>query len=206
VTGSKALIRRYEPADLSAVYDICVRTAHSGGDARGIYSTDDLMPDLFAGPYLYFAPEHAFVVDVDSRPVGYVIGTADTAEFASRYRREWIPRLAAKYPERTGEPASPDDVLVGLHYHPERMVLPEVAAYPAHLHIDLLPAYQRREYGRALMVTMLSALADAGAGAVHVAMVSANTGARAFYDRLGFHEIAVRDPGPITYLGRPTRL
>ncbi|MFE3138396.1 hypothetical protein [Streptomyces scopuliridis] len=30
--------------------------------------------------------------------------------------------------------------------------------------------------------------------------------ARAFYDRLGFHEIAVPDPGPLTYLGRSTSL
>jgi hypothetical protein len=35
-------------------------------------------------------------------------------------------------------------------------------------------------------------------------MVSANTTARAFYDRLGFHEIPVPDPDPLTYLGRTT--
>jgi ribosomal protein S18 acetylase RimI-like enzyme len=36
-------------------------------------------------------------------------------------------------------------------------------------------------------------------------MVSSNTSARAFYDRLGFHEIPVADPGPVTYLGRTTQ-
>jgi RimJ/RimL family protein N-acetyltransferase len=35
-------------------------------------------------------------------------------------------------------------------------------------------------------------------------MVTANTQARAFYDRLGFHEIGVADPGPLTFLGRST--
>ena len=35
-------------------------------------------------------------------------------------------------------------------------------------------------------------------------MLTVNTGARRFYDRLGFHEIAVPDPGPLTYLGRST--
>ncbi len=29
--------------------------------------------------------------------------------------------------------------MVDLHHRPERMLLPELAAYPAHLHIDLLP-------------------------------------------------------------------
>jgi hypothetical protein len=43
-------IRRYEDRDHDAVYDICVRTADAGGDARGKYRSDDLMPDLFAGP------------------------------------------------------------------------------------------------------------------------------------------------------------
>jgi hypothetical protein len=35
-------------------------------------------------------------------------------------------------------------------------------------------------------------------------MLTANAGARRFYDRLGFHEIPVPDAGPLTYLGRST--
>lgn len=34
--------------------------------------------------------------------------------------------------------------------------------------------------------------------------MSANTAARAFYDRLGFQVIPVPDPGPLTFLGRST--
>ena len=55
-------------SDLRAVYDVCVRTADAGGDARGMYSSDDLMPDLFAGPYVFLEPEFAFVLD-DGEPV-----------------------------------------------------------------------------------------------------------------------------------------
>ncbi|MFC7645762.1 GNAT family N-acetyltransferase [Streptosporangium lutulentum] len=94
--------------------------------------------------------------------------------------------------------------MIRLMYHPERMVLPELAAYPAHLHIDLLPEHQRKGHGRALMNTFLDALHRRGTEAVHLGMVSANTRARAFYDRLGFHEIPVADPGELTYLGRRT--
>ena len=43
-------IRRYRDTDHDAVYDICVRTAAAGGDARGKYRTDDLMPDLLRAP------------------------------------------------------------------------------------------------------------------------------------------------------------
>jgi ribosomal protein S18 acetylase RimI-like enzyme len=51
------------------------------------------------------------------------------------------------------------------------------------------------------MGAFLSAVAAAGARAVHLGMLTVNAPARAFYDRLGFTEIAVPDPGPLTYLG-----
>ena len=197
-------IRRYRPADRAAVYDICVRTADAGGDARGRFATDDLMPDLFAGPYLHIQPELAFVLaDAPAdRPVGYILGTADTARFVEEYRREWIPLLRDKYPVPPDPPRTPDEQMVAMHYHPERMLLPELAGYPAHLHIDLLPDHQGRGHGRALMSTWLAAAESAGAPAVHLGMVTTNTRARHFYDRTGFHLIPVRDAGPVTYLGR----
>ena len=199
-----ATIRSYRETDLVAVYDICVRTAAAGGDARGMYFTDDLMPDLFAGPYVHLEPNLAFVLDDGTGAVGYVIGTADTAAFVRAYRQAWIPRLADRYPEPTSPPRTPDEEMIALHYRPERMLVPELADHPAHLHIDLLPAHQGAGHGRALINTFLAAAARAGAQAVHVGMVTQNTRARGFYDRLGFHEIPVADPGPVTYLGCPT--
>ena len=198
-------IRPYRPSDRRAVYDICVRTADAGGDARGRYSTDDLMGDLFAGPYLHLEPDLAFVLDDGhGRAVGYVLGTADTATFAKRYAEEWIPYLGDRYPVPPPPPRTPEQDMVALHFHPQRMVLPELAPWPAHLHIDLLPQYQGRGFGRRLIQTFRTAVAAAGAPALHVAMVTANVRARAFYDRLGFEVLPVRDPGPLTYLGLRT--
>ncbi|MDH6461960.1 GNAT superfamily N-acetyltransferase [Micromonospora sp. A200] len=199
-------IRQYRNRDHDAVYDICVRTADAGGDARGRYASDDLMPDLFAGPYLHLEPDLAFVLTHSDVVVGYVIGTADTSAFVRAYRREWIPRLADRYPVPTHPPATPDDEMIALHHRPERMLLPELAGYPAHLHIDLLPEHQGRGHGRRLVETFLRAAARAGAPGLHVGMVTANVRARGFYDRLGFHEIPVPDPSPVTYLGRTTRV
>ena len=39
-----------------------MRTAEAGEDARGLYWSDDLMPDVFAGPYAELAPGLAFVL------------------------------------------------------------------------------------------------------------------------------------------------
>lgn len=198
-------VRAYRPTDLAALYDICVRTADAGGDARGLYRSDELMGDLFAAPYAVLEPEHAHVLDDGSgAAVGYVVGTADTARFVQRYRQVWIPRLAGRYPLPADPPVSPDDAMLALHHHPERMLVPELAGWPAHLHIDLLPAWQGRGWGRRLMSTLLDGLRSAGVPAVHLGMLTANTGARRFYDRLGFEVIEVADAGPATYLGRNT--
>jgi ribosomal protein S18 acetylase RimI-like enzyme len=54
------------------------------------------------------------------------------------------------------------------------------------------------------MTQFLLALGVQGVAAVHLGMLSANTRARAFYDRMGFHEIPVPAAPGTTYLGRAT--
>jgi ribosomal protein S18 acetylase RimI-like enzyme len=198
------LIRPYRADDRAALYDICVRTGDQGGDSRELYPDHDLLPSIFAGPYAELDPDLVFVLDDGERAVGYVLGTADTADFIHRYQREWLPDLAARYPALTEPPVTPSEFMIDLLHHPERMFVPDLAAYPAHLHIDLLPSHQRAGHGRTLIHTFLRALNHRGVEAVHLGMVTANTAARAFYDRLGFHEIPVRDSGSITHLGRST--
>jgi ribosomal protein S18 acetylase RimI-like enzyme len=199
-----AHIRPYRDTDLRDVYDICVRTADAGGDARGKYHSDDLMPDLFAGPYVFLEPDFAFVLDDGQRPVGYVLGTPDTAAFARAYRERWIPRLAGRYPAPPEPSASPDDEMIALHYRPERLLWPGLDAYPAHLHIDLLPPFQGTGHGRALMETFYAAAARAGAPGVHLTVLAANTRAIGFYRHLGLRRLDPAEPGEshVVYLGR----
>jgi|SRR5690554_1779444 len=185
-------IRAYRPDDRADVYEVCRRTADAGGDATGIYTDDDLMPDIFAGPYLAFEPELAFVVDVGDRVGGYVLAVSDTRRFVDWFAREWVPRLA-RFPH-IDPPETAQDAMVHLGYSPERMLLPEVDDYPAHLHIDLLPELQGQGFGRELVRTLLSALRERGIRRVHLAMDPANRPARAFYDRLGFSELPSSTP------------
>jgi GNAT superfamily N-acetyltransferase len=155
-----AFIRPYRDTDLRAVYDVCVRTADAGGDARGKYHSDDLMPDLFAGP-----PGN---------------------------------------PGAPAPPASPDDEMIALHYRPERLLWAGLDAYPAHLHIDLLPPFQGAGHGRALMETFYAAAARAGAPGVHLTVLAANTRAIGFYRHLGLRRLDPAEPGEshVVYLGR----
>lgn len=197
--------RAYHPDDRAALSDICIRTAAGGGDARGLYPDSELVPSIFATPYAVLEPDLTFVLDDGTgRAVGYILGTADTPRFVKQFREQWLPRVEDRYPRPEGPPRSPTDEMTALLHDPERMVLPELAAHPAHLHIDLLPDWQRKGYGRDLMRTFLAALNTRGVAGVHLSMLTANTPARAFYDRLGFTDMYVPDPGPVTYLVRGT--
>ena len=198
-------LRSYRPdraQDRDDVYDVCVRTAEAGEDARGVLSQDDLWGDIFAGPYLELEPELAFVLDDGERVVGYVLGAAGTARWAAAHRARWLPRVADRYPLPVA-PATREEHLVHLLHHPEDNVRPELAAYPAHLHIDVLPEYQGGGHGRALIAAFVGALADRGVPGVHLGVLAANTRARGFYAHLGFHELPVVEPD-VVYLGRTT--
>ncbi|MBR8639761.1 GNAT family N-acetyltransferase [Streptomyces tuirus] len=198
-------VRPYRPGDRPALDDICVRTAHHGQDSRPHYADPGVFPATFAAPYVHLEPELAFVLDDgQGQAVGYILGTADTERFAEAFRATWLPLVADHYPAPPEPPRTPDETIAHLLHRPERMVLPELAAYPAHLHIDLLPEWQGRGHGRRLMRAFLQALQGGGVPAVHLAMATANTRARAFYDRMGFHELDVPGPGSATYLGRAT--
>ena len=203
-------IRPYRPSDRHDLAEICLLTAAGGGDATGVYSDDALMPEVFALPYVEYAPELAFVVDDGhgERALGYVIGVADTRAFVEWWKREWAPGFRLRHPApgaATGRnPGFTEEQLLAAGTDPERMLIAEVDEYPAHLHIDLLPGLQGQGFGRRLIDTLRGALADRGVAAVHLGMDAANTGARAFYDRLGFHELpSSRPEAPL--LGIATR-
>jgi GNAT superfamily N-acetyltransferase len=196
-------IRPYREGDHDAVHEICIVTADAGGDARPSFREPDLFPETFAHPYTALEPGLAFVVDDGGEAVGYVVGTADTVRFVQRVRDEWLPVARERQPALAGEPVTPDDGIRHLLHHPEHRFVPglDLGAYPGHLHIDLLPRYQRSGFGRALVETELAALRAAGASGLHIGMLTANTAARPFYERLGFELLDVPDPGPVTYFG-----
>jgi ribosomal protein S18 acetylase RimI-like enzyme len=199
-----ATIRRYRDSDLAAVYDICVATANAGQGARGRYSTDDLVPDTVAGPYVVLEPEHAYVLDNGERAVGYVIGTANTADFVAAYTERWLPRLRTRYQPLSKPPETEEEHRLDAMFHPERWLLPELADHPAHLHINLLDGYRGSGRGREMISTFLASVAAAGASSCYLSVRPANVNARGFYARLGWRPVEVRDAEPGTYLIHPT--
>jgi GNAT superfamily N-acetyltransferase len=181
-------IRRFQLDDLARLREICVLTGAAGGDATGRWSTDDLLPDLFLEPYLTYAPDWAWVVDLGDGPVGYLVAVPDTRRFVAWWRAMWAPWFAVRY-LRPGPPYSPEEELVERGFEPQILLMPELHEYPAHLHIDLLPEAQGKGHGRALIETLLDALRREKVSGVHLTMDPANVGARQFYARIGFEEL-----------------
>jgi len=189
-----SLIRPYRESDRADVAEICLKTGDGGQDATGMHGSDELLADIFALPYVDLEPETCFVVDTGERASGYIVCAADTRGFVERYRSDWVPAFAAKH---GGAGLSP---MIEIGLDPDRMIIEELDEYPAHLHIDLLPELQGQGMGRRLMRTLLTALRERGVPGVHLGVSPSNTGAVAFYKRLGFFPLP-SDAGEGSLLG-----
>jgi GNAT superfamily N-acetyltransferase len=216
-------VRPARPEDLPALRDICLRTGHLGGDATDLYRDPTLLPAVYLDPYLALEPGLAFVVAGAVEPAGpgaggggradgegpvggYVLGARDTREFERRAEATWWPPLRDRHPlAPTGLDGGdgtrdPDAELVDLLHRPRLADPAVVAAYPSHLHVDLLPDRQGAGWGRRLLETLFDALAAAGSPGVHLGVARANERAIGFYRRMGFVELR-REHGGLT-MGR----
>ncbi len=189
---SELAIRAYRPADLDALYEICLRTGAAGDDAIELMADPRLLGDRYAAPYAVLEPEHAFVLapaDDGGPAVGYVLGALDTTAFDARCEAEWWPAVRARHPLGQTTGRLDDLFLVRLH-HPRSPEAAVLARYPSHLHIDLLPEAQDGGWGRSLLERLFSALRAGGSRGVHLGVSSANQRALGFYRHLGFEELA----------------
>ncbi|WP_200942797.1 GNAT family N-acetyltransferase [Rhizobium sp. Leaf384] len=199
-------IRQAHSADEAAILDIGLRTADRGHDATALYGDPRLPGLVWALPYVRLCPDHAFVLTCDGIVMGYCVATPDTRAFEDRLAVAWWPALKQ---ELAGfAPGSVEDDKV-LRYigDPERTPESVTEAYPAHLHINVLPALQKGGHGSALLRHQLQALALSGVIGVHLGIDPRNAGVAAFYARFGFVE-RLRTPSIImgrtlTPWGRP---
>lgn len=186
------MIRDATRADAGAMYRICRLTGAAGADATPLYAAPDLLGEVYVGPYLNVPPATALMgLDDSGEPLGYALGTPDSAAFADACEAQWWPDLRARYsPQELGAAhpeLNPDDLALIAHIHNPPVAPPDlVEQFSAHLHIDLLPQAQGRGLGRALMEQLLARLRAAGATGVHLGVDPQNASAVRFYEHLGF--------------------
>jgi len=181
-------IRSYHPSDLPSLYRICLRTGKNGADASPLYHDPDLLGHYYAAPYAVLEADLCFVLTQAGTPHGYILGTRNSVAFHNHCEQEWFPCLRKRYPLPRAKEVSPDAQLIRL-LHEGYAVNPDLMAYPAHLHIDLLPEAQGKGCGYTLIHTFLERLRVLSVPAVHLEVGIDNFRAIQFYERVGFHRI-----------------
>lgn len=193
VSTQRVVIRPYRPADLDALYQVCLQTGREGSDATPLYRDPKLLGHIFAAPYALFEPSLAFVAEDAAGVGGYVLGALDSHDFEARLEREWWPRLRPHYPDPAGVPPdqrTPEQEAAHLIHHPFATPAEVASGYPSHLHIDLVPRLQSGGHGRRLITTLTGALRRRGSRGVHLGVHRANVRAIGFYRHVGFTQIS----------------
>lgn len=175
-------IRPYQEKDCVCVQQICIATA-----GPGFAETPHKKKAAVAAFCQYFitrSPEFCFVaVDERDVPVGYILCTPSFDRWC-RYGPEQF---------LTGFP-------YGILWSIGSMLgaVPYLNRYPAHLHINLLPPYQRMGLGKQLMQALEDALRRQNCSGVSLCVSKHNHGAMRFYERCGF-QVLGKHPGSVAY-------
>jgi ribosomal protein S18 acetylase RimI-like enzyme len=201
------VIRPARPGDEPGAYHVCLKTGDYGNDGEPFYREDpDALGRIFVGPYLAFEPDLSLVLEDEQGICGYALGAFDSRIFYGCYEAEWRPRLCARFPAPTGDPAGWSRVeRVHSWYHDPDYFCPEpYDKYPSHLHIDLLPRVQGRGYGRRMLEQLMDKLQARGSPGAHLGLSERNTRAFGFYQRLGFLELVRIGSGDarVIYMGK----
>lgn len=178
-------LRPYQPADLDALYRICLETGDSGADATAQYSYPQLVGHIYAAPYGVLEPHNVFVVEDDQGVAGYVVGTHDTNAFSERLEQEWWPALRERYRAATGLTEA-DRARVDAIMKPGHSPAKLVAEYPAHIHMNLLARLRGQRVGTRLLAMWIEQARAAGVSGIHLGASATNAGGIAFWSRSGF--------------------
>jgi ribosomal protein S18 acetylase RimI-like enzyme len=187
------ILRPARADDLEVVHDICVETA-TQTDLDDL----DLIGYIFVDPYLTLVPELCFVIADDEGVAGYTVGAVDTVDFYRRWRAEWTPRFAERYPKPAQETNRFESLVLSMH-NPERFLPATLGGYPSHLHINLDARARRQGWGTKLLAALFDQLRAGGSAGVHLTTSTTNTRAIAFYHTLGFE--VLEQPGTATVMG-----
>lgn len=171
-------LRNLEEKDIPAVEQICIETAPAA--ARS--SEKDRQYTLYMYNRYYTRAQKGFcfvAVDDADRAVGYILCAPDYQEYLADFKVHELRSI-----RQLG-------VIYALRAAAEMRVQKRFSKkYPAHLHIDLLPPYQRKHLGSALMDTLKAHLAQQNIAGIYLCVGAKNTGAIAFYQRQGFQTLA----------------
>lgn len=184
------LIRPYRPSDREGVRRVCFETGYMGDPVAWQWRDRESFADLFCGWYTDHAADDALVVaDEQDEVAGYLLGCRDSRQVSGPGRMAARHLLGRGLLVRPGTAPVLWRTLADVGRAAAHRDLPgEVIddRWPAHLHIDLLPAARGRGVGRELMTRWLDALRADGIAGCHLTTWAENDDAIAFFTAMGF--------------------
>ena len=170
-------IRPYRVEDKPFVQNICRVTAHKGyrKDPASLAAVTAIYNDY----YTECEPENVFVaVDEKDEPVGYILCSCDWEKFIRAAKTTYKDRLKEVCPKKLPELYA---AILLTRLLPKR--------YRAHLHVDILPDYQRQGIGRRLVDVLRDHLCAGKVPFLTVLSVSTSSDGARFYKKYGFRVI-----------------
>ena len=185
-------LREFRSGDLDALYAISLATGHEGGDASHLYKDAELMGHIYSAPYALLEPGLVLVAVDGDEVAGFAAGAIDTSQWEDVLEQDWWPALRRRYPDPDAASLASwtaDQRRASAIHHPERAPRDVVNAYPAHLHLNLLPSVQGQGVGSMLLRAWLGLASTRGATAVHAGVNRANLRALRFWRQNGFKDL-----------------
>ena len=170
-------VRPYQKKDFRYVQDICMATAKNIDDTPTSRAT---LTAMYCDYYLDNQADYCFVaVDDNDVAVGYVLCAVDRDDFEEKMAELYMPLVrklnSSDYFRYTAE------IKVSSRFVRQ--------GYLAHLHINILPEYQRRGLGTQLVQSLENKLRDMYVEGMYLICGQKEDGARAFYEKLGYTDI-----------------
>ena len=166
------MIRPCKPGDADRLEYICLHASEDPMTDNPLFR--EAVLEVFCRYYIAFEAENCFVaVDEQNEAQGYILCAPAFCDYEKRLRSYLSDRTANPVLSMMAE-----GTLNGLR--------PYASQYPAHLHIDLLPACQGQGIGRKLIRTLCDHLGKDETGGLMLNVSNTNTGAIRFYEKCGF--------------------
>ncbi len=166
-------VRPYEEKDKENVRFVCL---NSEGPCKSSKRAREFTLSVYCDYYIENEPENCFVAaDENGTAVGYVICTEDFDIFKEKFVNGYYTRLG-KWEFRRRKSAL-------------RSIIPHEKYkqnYPAHLHIDVLPEYQRTGLGHRMTDALLEHLRSKNVKGIMLTTWIKNEKGRGFYEKYGF--------------------
>jgi ribosomal protein S18 acetylase RimI-like enzyme len=196
-------VHKFQPGERNALLAIGSETAFFGAPIEAFLDDRRVFEDVFFSYYTDYEPEHAWVASEGEQVVGFLTGCPDTKRHNRFFQNRILPLvtwnwLRGKY--HLGKRTLQYTLAILKASLRAEFVGADLTLYPAHLHINLLPAWRGKGLGRGLMEHYLEQLCDEDVVGVHLTTTSYNTAACRLYEAAGFHLLGERHTGMYAHL------